>query len=39
MPNPLTPAEREIIENKGTEPPFSGEYDNFFQPGTYTCRR
>lgn len=39
MQNSLTPAEREVIENKGTEPPFSGEYDKFFQPGTYTCRR
>lgn len=37
--NPLTEKEKNIIENKGTERPFSGEYDNFFKPGTYVCRR
>ncbi|HYM15932.1 MAG TPA: methionine-R-sulfoxide reductase [Dehalococcoidia bacterium] len=37
--NALTAAERHVIEGKGTERPFSGEYDDFFQPGTYTCRR
>ncbi len=37
--NPLTPQERYIIELKGTERPFSGEYDNFYQTGTYVCRR
>ena len=37
--NPLTPAEKEIIEIKGTESPHSGEYDNFFQKGTFVCRR
>jgi peptide-methionine (R)-S-oxide reductase len=21
------------------EPPFSGEYDNFFKPGTFVCRK
>jgi methionine-R-sulfoxide reductase len=35
----LTPRERYVIEQKGTEPPFSGEYDDFWQAGTYTCRR
>jgi peptide-methionine (R)-S-oxide reductase len=37
--NELTPIERYVIEFKGTEPPFSGEYDDFFEPGTYICRR
>ena len=37
--NPLTAEESHIIETKGTEPPFSGEYDNFYEPGTYHCRR
>jgi len=37
--NQLTPAEAWVIEHKGTEPPFSGEYDEFFEAGTYVCRR
>lgn len=37
--NALTPAEARVIVHKGTEPPFSGEYDDFFQEGTYVCRR
>ena len=37
--NDLTSQERSIIEFKGTEPPFTGEYDDLFQPGTYVCRR
>lgn len=37
--NELTPEERQVIEKKGTERPFSGEYDDFWQPGTYICRR
>jgi methionine-R-sulfoxide reductase len=37
--NELTAEERYVIEGKGTERPFSGEYDDFYQPGTYTCRR
>ncbi len=37
--NELTQAERRVIEAKGTEPPFSGEYDNFDAAGTYRCRR
>lgn len=35
----LTPEERWVIEEKGTERPFSGEYDDFWQPGTYVCKR
>ena len=37
--NDLTPDEKDIIENKGTEAPFTGEYDSFFEKGTYICRR
>lgn len=37
--NKLSPQEAHIIENKGTEAPFSGEYENFFDAGTYLCRR
>ena len=36
---PLTPEERHVIEDKGTEAPFSGEYDTFFENGIYVCRR
>ena len=37
--NKLVPEEKRVIEDKGTEAPFSGEYDNFFQDGTFICRR
>ncbi|MFA4931004.1 MAG: methionine-R-sulfoxide reductase [Patescibacteria group bacterium] len=37
--NQLTPAEEEVIVNKGTEPAFTGEYNDHFEPGTYVCRR
>jgi methionine-R-sulfoxide reductase len=37
--NTLTPEEARVIVNKGTEPPFTGEYDDFFLEGTYICRR
>lgn len=37
--NKLTSQEQHIIVNKGTEAPFSGEYDNFYKDGTYICRR
>ncbi len=35
----LTPEEEDVIVRKGTEMPFSGEYDEFFAPGTYCCKR
>lgn len=35
----LTPKERNVIQDKGTEPPFTGEYDDFFRDGLYLCRR
>ena len=37
--NPLSAEERYVIESKGTEPPFTGEYDDFYEEGIYTCRR
>lgn len=37
--NPLSPREKAVIEDKQTEPPFSGEYDDFWAPGTFICRR
>jgi methionine-R-sulfoxide reductase len=37
--NPLTPEEERIIVHKGTEAPFTGEYDEFWAEGTYVCRR
>ena len=37
--NSLTPKETRIIEHKGTEAPFTGEYDDHFEAGTYICRR
>ena len=33
----LTPEQYEICRNKGTEPPFSGEYLNTKTTGTYNC--
>ncbi len=37
--NPLTPDEEWVIVRKGTEPPFTGQYDSLFLEGTYVCRR
>jgi len=37
--NSLTPEEAHIIEQKGTEDPFTGEYNDHFSAGTYICRR
>ena len=37
--NELSDEERYVIESGGTEPPFTGEYDHFFEDGTYLCRR
>jgi peptide-methionine (R)-S-oxide reductase len=37
--NKLTPDEERVIAHKGTERPFTGEYDDFYQDGTFICRR
>lgn len=37
--NKLTQEESAIIVGHGTEPPFTGEYDNFYLEGTFVCRR
>jgi len=37
--NKLNAQEKRVIENKGTETPFTGEYDNFYNDGTFICRR
>lgn len=39
MYNPLTREEAAVIESKGTEYAFTGEYDAFYKEGTYICRR
>lgn len=37
--NTLTPEEEQVILHKGTERPFTGEYNTLMEKGTYLCRR
>jgi methionine-R-sulfoxide reductase len=37
--NELTPDEKRIIINKGTEYPNTGEYNSFYEKGTFVCRQ
>ncbi len=37
--NELTPEEKRVIIDKGTERPFTGKYTDFFETGIYTCRQ
>ncbi|MCK5563730.1 MAG: bifunctional methionine sulfoxide reductase B/A protein [Planctomycetes bacterium] len=37
--NELTPEEENVIVNKGTEDPFTGEFDDHYEKGVYSCRR
>ena len=34
----LTPEEQHILKNKGTEVPFTGEYNEHFEAGLFICR-
>lgn len=35
----LTPEEERVILHKGTEAPYSGKYENFYENGTYVCKQ
>ena len=37
--NKLTREQERVIINKATEPPFTGEYDDFYEEGIFVCRR
>lgn len=36
---PLNPEEERIIVHKGTEMPYSGQYNHFHEAGSYHCKR
>jgi len=33
----LSPMQYHVAREKGTEPPFTGEFDKHFEPGVYKC--
>ena len=37
--NKLTPEEEHIIIHKGTEKPYPGAYNDFYETGIYLCKR
>ena len=37
--NSLNAEEQRVILHKGTERPFTGEYDDFSKPGTFICKQ
>jgi peptide methionine sulfoxide reductase msrA/msrB len=37
--NKLTPEEENVILHKGTERPFTGKYNDFFEKGIYACKQ
>ncbi len=37
--NDLTAEEARVIEHKGTEMPFTGKYDKFYEAGIYQCKK
>ncbi len=39
MYNELSQEEKAVIEQKGTERPFSGKYDDFYEEGVFCCKK
>lgn len=39
MLNKLSPEEERVIIHKGTEMPFTGEYNKHYEAGTYLCKQ
>lgn len=39
MHNDLNEEEKYVIEKKGTERPFSGQYNDFYEDGTFYCKK
>jgi len=37
--NPLNPEEQRVILHKGTEHPYSGEYNDFNEAGIFACKQ
>lgn len=37
--NELTDEEKRVIEYKGTEYPFTGKYNDFYEEGTFHCKK